>query len=129
MAPPVTKTSQDERLALDVADLSRLVVDVGVAVEAHPTSDASPFWDTWLLIVEPLRIHHADLGLDAALIGLAARVGTRVRTLLGDRSEERTRLLPLLVRLHVADRDGSLATLLGRSARVIHRKPEILPHV
>jgi hypothetical protein len=49
--------------------------------------------------------------------------------LLAEGSEERARLLPLLVRLHLADCDGSLATLLERSAHVIDRKPEALPHV
>ncbi len=97
--------------------------------EAHPKSGPSPARDTWLLIVEPMRIHHADLGLDAAFIGLAKRVGKRVRALLAEGSEERARLLPLLVRLHLADCDGSLATLLERSAHVIDRKPEALPHV
>ena len=98
---------------------------------SKPTPSRAPARprDTWLLIVEPMRIHHADLGLDAAFIGLAKRVGKRVRALLAEGSEERARLLPLLVRLHLADCDGSLATLLERSAHVIDRKPEALPHV
>lgn len=113
-------------LALTREDLSRLVTDAKVTVEAHPKSDASPCHDTWLLIVEPLQVHHADFGLDAAFIGLAGRVRKRVRALLEEESEERTRLLPLLVRLRLADRDGSLATMLERSALVIDRKPEML---
>lgn len=110
---------------LSTGDLSRLVAHVEVTVEAHPRSGTSQCHDTWLLIVDPLRIHHADLGLDAAFIGLAGRVRERVCALLREGGEERTRLLPLLIRLDLADRDGSLAKLLERWTLVVDGRPEL----
>lgn len=120
---PSAVVAPDE-LPLSSADLARLVSDVEFLVEAHPESDGSFFWDNWLLILKPLGLHHADLGIDAALIGLAYQVGKHVSALLRHGGEERTRLLPLLMRLRLAKLDGSLPVLLQRSTFVVGQHPE-----
>lgn len=80
-------------------------------VDAYPSSGSSPFHHYWVTVMEPLRLEHCDLGLDATLIGLAGMVRGHVRGLLQEASDERHRL-PLLVRLYLADLDRSLGSLL-----------------
>jgi hypothetical protein len=112
--------SVQDYLTLTYDDMARLVEHVEVRVEAHRVHHASEltFTQDWIVLVEELRLHHADVGLDAAIIGLAQRAGERVRRLLDEPGEERQRL-SLLVRLHLAERVGSLDSLLQRSTRGI----------
>lgn len=115
-------TAGDElgrELRLDLDDVRRLVDAVDVRVEAYPASGPSPFHDYWVAVLNPLRLEYSDYGLDATLVGLASRVGKRVRDLLDERTEERRRLLPLLVRLLLAEEDGSLGSLLERSTVLV----------
>ncbi len=107
-----------ERFLLD-EDLACLAGHAEVRVDAYPGSGTSPFDHYYVVVLEDLRLEHRDLGLDAAIIGLAEHVARRVRALLQERSHERERLLPLLARLHLADLDGSLGRLLVRSTRLI----------
>ena len=106
-------------LELSAGDLSRLVADVEVQVDAYPSSGSSPFRHYYVVVLEELGLAHCDLGLDAALIGLTEEVGEKVRAVLADPSDERRRVLPLLLRLHLADLDGSLGRLLEHSTRLV----------
>lgn len=100
-------------------DLARLAGHAEVRVDAYPWSGTSPFDHHYVVVLEDLRLGHCDLGLDAAIVGLAEQVAKRVRAVLQERSDDRERLLPLLARLHLADLDGSLGRLLVRSTRLI----------
>lgn len=108
----------DGGFTLALEDVARLVADVSVCVYAYPRSDGHPCHDDWTLAIEPLGLWHSDVGLDAALIGLTERAAQRVRGLLAD-ADERHRQLPLLLRLYLAERDGSLGRLLERSTHLV----------
>lgn len=105
--------------ALSAADLAQLFSDVRVRIEAYPASGTSVFHDYWVAVFEDLRVEQCDVGLDAAIIGLASQVSNRVEILLSGPSEERRDHLPLLLRLWAADQDGSLGSLLQRSTVLV----------
>ena len=60
--------SVQDYLTLTYDDMARLVEHVEVRVEAHRVHHASEltFTQDWIVLVEELRLHHADVGLDAA---------------------------------------------------------------
>lgn len=94
----------DRRAALSLSDedLARLVAPTDVRVEEYASSYDHVAHDQWVVLLDSLGLRHRDIGLDAALIGLARKVGARVAQLLSEPSEEREGLLPLLVKLHLA---------------------------
>lgn len=118
---PVGETRAE--LSLSDEDIARLVASTDVRVEAYSLSGDSAFHDHWVAVIEHLDLMHRDLGLDAALIGLAHKVRERVRDLLTGMSAERESLLPLLVKLRLADRNGSLGAMLQRSTILIRPGP------
>lgn len=106
-------------LALGRDDLMRLVEGVELRVEAYPASGNSFVDDYWVAVFEELGVQHVDLGLDAASIGLAIEVSARVEELLSEPDEQRRRLLPILLRLWLAEHEGSLGSLLHRSTVLV----------
>lgn len=120
---PGSLVDEQGELKLSEQDLARLVAPARARVEVHPPPADNPVHDRWILMFEDLSIMHSDLGLDAALIGFTYRVRERVHELLRGTSDERDRLLPLLVKLHLADRDGSLGAMLQRSTILVRPGP------
>ena len=122
-APPDSAVDACAALSLSDADLARLVTSTDVRVEAYASSEDHIVHDQWVVLIDSLKLTHRDVGLNAALIGLTHRVGARVRQLLSGTSDERERLLPLLVKLDLAARDGSLGALLQRSTILVRSEP------
>lgn len=90
LSPPAAAPDGEVRLARD--DLARLLAEVEVRVTIQPLSGTNVATDYWMAVFEELWIENHDLGIDAAVIGLAAAVRERVGSILArDESEQRDR--------------------------------------
>lgn len=82
-------------------------------VWASPRTEyASPFDAEWHVEIEGLGIEWGDLGLDAALAGLAQRVRAELPELLDGKNPPPEDQLSLLFQLRIADRQGRLEYFL-----------------
>lgn len=102
---------------LVLSQLEKLVEDVRVPVDVFPWSGTNLTNDWWGAQIYELHISGADLGLDAALMSLASQVAGAVPELLADRLVNGGPQIGLLLRLWLAERDGSLGRLIMQSAR------------
>lgn len=94
--------------------LDRLVggVSVRVAVDAE-AGDALP-WPRMTTRIDELDLEHSDIGIDAALVGLAGKVEAALDDgLLNDCGQEQ---MLLVLRLHLASSDRALGRLLQRAS-------------
>jgi hypothetical protein len=86
-------------------------------VELHPASGRHPTKDHWVALLPELGLQHVDLGIDAALMGLAECASEAV----SDRLESEdfdSNNLQLLLRLRSARQTGTLGELFRSSARL-----------
>ncbi len=100
------------------ADLENLVGHIPVVVDLIPGSGTNPSHDYWTAQIYELSLACTDLGADAALLGLASEVAVEVPDLLADRLTEGGPLVGLLLRLYLAQRNGSLRRLIVDAARL-----------
>jgi len=86
-------------------------------VELYPASGLSLTADYWVALLPELDLEHVDLGVDAALLGLAHRSGEAARDRLrdGDHDDDD---LPVLLRLWLAYETGTVDQLLQSAARL-----------
>ncbi len=110
--PVLVRRRRDAGVLVGLDDLARLTeaVAVEVRIRDHPPDD------DWTCDLPALGAWSRDFGLDAALCGLTVSVRRRLRKLLHSHPRERRELLPLVLRLWVADQQGRLSKLLRDSA-------------
>jgi len=95
-------------------------------VELHPASGRSPIEDYWVALLPELGLEHVDLGIDAALMGLADCASEAA----GDRlanEDFNSDSLQLLLRLRLAHRTGTLGELVRSNARLHGWEREGIP--
>lgn len=85
-------------------------------VELHPASGRNPTKDYWVALLPELGLQHVDLGIDAALMGLAECASEAASDRLGNEDFDANNL-DLLLRLRSAHQTGTLGELLESSAR------------
>jgi len=98
-------------------DLHVMLDGIVPAVELHPASGLSFTADYWVALLPELGLEHVDLGVDAALIGLANRAVEIARDRLRDGDYDEN-ALPLLLRLWLANETGATGPLLESAARL-----------
>ena len=94
------------------------IVDRGISdVELHPASGRNPTKDYWVALLPELGLQHVDLGIDAALTGLAECASGTASDRLANEDFDSTNV-QLLLRLRLAHQTGTLGELVEASARL-----------
>ncbi len=94
------------------------IVDRGFPeVELHPASGRNPAKDHWVALLPELGLEHVDLGIDAALTGLAECASGAASDRLANEDFDSNNL-ELLLHLRSARQTGTLGELVRASARL-----------
>lgn len=86
-------------------------------VELHPASGRNPTKDYWVVVLPELGLQHVDLGIDAALVGLAEGASSTASDRLANEDFD-SDSIQLLLRLRRAHETGALGELVRSSARL-----------
>lgn len=86
-------------------------------VEVHPASGWNPTKDYWVALMPELGLQHVDLGIDAALMGLAECVSGAANDRLANEDFD-SDSLQVLLRLRSAHHTGRLGELVRSCARL-----------
>lgn len=112
----VPRLQDSGNVVLSQLDLQRLLESVVPEVELHPRSGLDLETDYWIAVLPELGLEYVDLGVDAALIGLANLVPGIVADRLAREGHGKDDRI-LFLRLWLAHRTHTLGPLLQSGAR------------
>jgi len=126
LKPEFGQVQTEASVEMLASDFAVLLDEVEVEVFVSATGPSKPLaFDRWRATLPAIGVACEDIGVDAALVGLAGKVSGRVSGLLAADTPERRKMLPLLLKLWCAEGQSKLGRLVEGASVLVDWEYEL----